>query len=199
MLENKEMSGGTRFNAGKPGMWWAIPMKGLRLVARVTMRGSEKYAPLDWACGQSYSTLLDSASRHWIEVLTNGPLAKDDETGLLHLAHAAWNLLCLLHFIEEGREDLDDVTKWQGVNTAQKQAMEATEWIAPEGTIIPEDFVVTATDGQAVISRSPGAERMRRQAGKWAPTVSGCDGHGNPLPVSRPCPAPGCDCQDRAP
>lgn len=123
-MQNTERSGGTRFSAGKPGMWWAVPMKGLRLVARVTMRGAEKYAPLDWACGQSYSTLLDSASRHWIEVLTNGPLARDEETDLLHLAHCAWNILCLLHFIEEGRTDLDDVSEWQGVTTAMKQLRE---------------------------------------------------------------------------
>ena len=123
-MENRETSGGTRFNEGKPGMWWAVPMKGLRAVARVTMLGSKKYAPLDWASGQSYSTLLDSASRHWLEVLTDGPLARDEESGLLHLAHAAWNILCLLHFIEQGREDLNDVDKWRGVTTAMKQAAE---------------------------------------------------------------------------
>ena len=123
-MVNQENSGGTRFNAGKPAMWWAVPMKGLRAVARVTMLGSKKYAPLDWAVGQSYSTLLDSASRHWIEVLTDGPLARDEESGLLHLAHAAWNILCLLHFIEQGRSDLDDVSKWRGVTTAMKHEVE---------------------------------------------------------------------------
>ncbi len=122
---NQETSGGTRFSSGKPGMWWALPMYGLRAVARVTMHGSKKYAPLDWACGQSYSILIDSASRHWVELLTYGVQSRDKDSGLLHLAHCVWNLLCLLHFIEQGREDLDDVTKWQGVTTEMKETVHA--------------------------------------------------------------------------
>ena len=164
MSDNTEQSGGTRFNSGKPGMWWAIPMYGLRAVARVTMRGSEKYAPLDWACGQSYSTLIDSASRHWLEVLTSGPLARDEESGLLHLAHCAWNILCLLHFIEQGRDDLDDVSKWTGVTTAMKQDAEAH--VAPERVAAKAKREGSMTKpAHPACSRgacsSPGAERAR--------------------------------------
>jgi hypothetical protein len=158
-MENTDKSGGTRFSAGKPGMWWAIPMKGLRLVARVTMHGSKKYAPLDWACGQSYSTLLDSASRHWLEVLTSGPLARDEESGEYHLAHCAWNILCLLHFIEQGREDLDDVSEWQGVTTAMKEAKELDEQHPPAGTIIQCERPMMSN--RPILSRSPGAQRIR--------------------------------------
>jgi hypothetical protein len=123
MLENKngERSGGTRYNQSKPGMFWAIPMLGLRLVARVTMHGAKKYAPLDWAEGQSFSTLLDCASRHLLTMLTDGPWAKDAESGLYHAAHLGWNVLCLLHFMEQKRHDLDDVTQWQGVTTSVKE------------------------------------------------------------------------------
>lgn len=159
-MENTDTSGGTRFSAGKPGMWWAIPLKGLRLVSLVTMHGSKKYAPLDWACGQSYSTLIDSASRHWIEVLTDGPLSRDAESGLYHLAHCAWNILCLLHFIEQGREDLDDVSEWQGVTTAMKNAKELDE-AHPPGTIVQCE--------RPMMSNRP----------IWI--GSGCDGHGNPV------------------
>ena len=155
-MENTDTSGGTRYSAGKPGMWWAIPLKGLRLVARVTMHGSKKYAPLDWACGQSYSTLLDSASRHWLEVLTSGPLARDEESDQLHLAHCAWNILCLLHFIEEDRFDLDDVSEWQGVTTAMKEAKELAAGTL-DGTIIPRDNPPMVT----YCSTSPGAHRVR--------------------------------------
>jgi hypothetical protein len=50
------------------------------------------------------------------------PLAKDPESGKLHLGHAAWNLLALLHFTEEGRaEALDDVTRWRGVTALEKK------------------------------------------------------------------------------
>lgn len=114
-MKNTETTGGTRYSDGKPSGWWYAPLKGLDLVVRVAEFGGEKYAPLDWQSGQSYSTLLDCAMRHMIEVMHLGVLAKDKETGHLHLAHAVWNLLCLLTFIAVGREDLDDTTVWRGV------------------------------------------------------------------------------------
>ena len=168
-MENTEQSGGTRFSEGKPGMWWAIPMKGLRLIAEVTMRGSKKYAPLDWACGQSYSTLIDSASRHWIEVLTDGPLSRDEESGLYHLAHCAWNILCLLHFIEQGREDLDDVSKWQGVTTAMKNA----QVVIPAGTVT-DDWVGL----EEQVAKACAVPLTQKELARMA---TGCDGHGNAL------------------
>lgn len=128
---NTETAGGTRFNEGKPGQWWAVPLYGLRLVARVTEYGSEKYAPRDWYEGQSFSTLLDSGFRHYLEALHRGPLARDPDTGerdeeqAYHLAQAAWNLLTLLTFIEEGRaEEVDDVSDWYGVTVREKRAAE---------------------------------------------------------------------------
>jgi hypothetical protein len=180
-MENTDKSGGTRFSAGKPGMWWAIPMKGLRLVARVTMHGSKKYAPLDWACGQSYSTLLDSASRHWLEVLTDGPLARDEESGEYHLAHCAWNILCLLHFIEQGRDDLDDVSDWQGVTTDIKNQREAqvdTTWIGREAEA---SDITTGCDGfgngNVLVTHcptSPGSERIKAHASTCASPGCAC-------------------------
>lgn len=113
---NTEATGGTRYATGKPGGWWYAPIYGLKLVAPVWEGGAEKYAPLDWAEGQSHSTLIDCAQRHWLEVLLNGVWARDPESGHLHLAHAAWNILCLLTFMALGREDLDDVTPYRGVN-----------------------------------------------------------------------------------
>lgn len=119
--ENVETAGGTRFSAGKPPLVGA-PVLGLLEVGRVAEYGARKYAPFDWHLGQSFSTLLNSAMRHMLRCV-NAPLARDEEeSGLLHLGHAAWNLLCLLHFIEEGRaEELDDITPWHGVSTAEKR------------------------------------------------------------------------------
>lgn len=119
-MENTEKSGGTRFSAGKPSGWWYGVLYGLRLVARVWERGAEKYAPMDWKAGQSFSTLLDCAMRHSLEVMHRGPWAKDAETGCYHAAHACWNWLCLLTFMEDERHDLDDVTPWFGVTAATK-------------------------------------------------------------------------------
>ena len=117
-LGNNEKAGGTRYNRGKPNMCWA-PWLGMVEVCRVSVFGAEKYAPLDWAEGQSYTTLLGSTMRHVMAIMAD-PLAVDPDSGRLHAGHAAWNLLCLLHFHEEGRsEDMDDVTGWRGVTAAQ--------------------------------------------------------------------------------
>lgn len=117
-LIDTEASGGTRYSSGKPGGWWYGPLKGLLLVAPVWEAGARKYAPMDWKEGQSFSTLLDCAMRHMIEVVDDGPWARDKETGCYHLAHAVWNLLCLLTFMALGREDLDDVSVWRGVKAS---------------------------------------------------------------------------------
>jgi len=111
---NTETAGGSRFSTGKPQMWMA-PWYGCLEVARVAEHGAGKYGPLDWEEGQSFSTVLNSAMRHLLKAMRN-PLARDTESGLLHLGHAAWNILALLDFVERGdTERLDDVTPWQGV------------------------------------------------------------------------------------
>lgn len=123
-MDNTERAGGTRFSSGKPGGWWYAPLYGLRLVAEVWQSGAEKYAPMDWRNGQSFSTLMDCAFRHMIAMNMEGPLARDDGeggTGAYHAACAAWNLLTLLTFIALKRFDLDDVTGWQTVTTTVKR------------------------------------------------------------------------------
>lgn len=130
MSNNTEQSGGTRFSGGKPGSYYTMPLLGLRLVSDVTKFGASKYAPMDWAEGQSFSTLMDSAFRHMLEALTHGPWALDsdaDEKGhrVYHLAAVAWNVLCLLHFMEQGRVDLDDVTPFHGVVTSDLRQAKA--------------------------------------------------------------------------
>ena len=124
--QNTETAGGSRYSAGKPGGWWYAPLRGLRLVAPVWTQGAEKYAPMDWKNGQSFSTLLDCAMRHMLEALDKGPRAVDPESGNLHLAHVAWNVLALLTFLADERDDLNDVDSWRGVTAAEKRARDLT-------------------------------------------------------------------------
>lgn len=106
---NTERAGGTRYSSGKPPLCWA-PWLGMREVGRVAQYGASKYAPKDYLRGQSFSTLLNSAMRHML-IAMHEPLSRDTESRLLHVGHAAWNLLTLLHFVEQDRADeLDDVT-----------------------------------------------------------------------------------------
>lgn len=128
---NTEKPGiGSRFSSGKPSGWWYAPIYGLRLVAPVWQHGAEKYTPMDWKEGQSYSSLIDCAMRHMLEICERGPLAIDkghfDEEGVwhkgsgaYHAAHVVWNMLCMLTFIALGRTDLNDVDEWRGVTAEE--------------------------------------------------------------------------------
>lgn len=135
-MKNTEKAGGTRYSLGKPKGWWYAPLFGLRLVAEVWQGGSEKYAPLDWQQGQSFSSLFDSMSRHWLEIVFEGVWSRDDDSGAYHLAHLAWNALCLLTFMAKERHDLDDMTFWQGAT-----AVQAADWRAEQG--VESNFDVT--------------------------------------------------------
>ena len=120
--DNMESSGGTRYSKGKPGGWWYAPLNGLSLVAPVWTMGSAKYAPMDWKEGQSFSMLMDCATRHWLKVLDKGPWAINKaDGGVLHLGQNVWNTLTLLALMEAGRDDCNDVDKWRGITAALKQ------------------------------------------------------------------------------
>jgi hypothetical protein len=123
---NTEQAGGTRYSTGKAPLVHA-PLLGMLEVGRVAEYGAGKYAPRDWQCGQSFSTLLNCALRHLFRAALS-PQSRDPESGLLHAGHAAWNLLALLHFIETGRADeLDDVTPHIGVTATERKARAAEQ------------------------------------------------------------------------
>ena len=153
-MENTETAGGTRFNAGKPGGWWYAPILGLRLVAPVWMQGAEKYAPKDWRVGQSFSVLIDCAFRHMLEVVDKGPKSRCPESGNLHAAHAVWNLLCMLTLMVLGRDDCDDVTKWEGVTTAMKGEMEELEELVDGVTVDDVSEAAKVLEGGGIPGRA---------------------------------------------
>ena len=121
-------AGGSRFSEGKPGGWWYAPIYGLRLVAGIWEQGSKKYAPMDWKEGQSFSSLMDCAFRHTLEVMERGPWARCPDSGELHVGHIVWNWLTMLTFMAKGdRPDLNDVDKWRGITAAAKHEMAEEE------------------------------------------------------------------------
>lgn len=149
MSTNTEKAGGTRYSTGKPGGWWYAPLYGLRLVAEVWQMGAGKYAPKDWQNGQSFSTLFDCMSRHWLAVTMNGIWSRDPESGAYHLAHLTWNALTLLTFMALERHDLDDCTVWDGV-TAKTRAVatrEAILQLVPVEQVLREWHAAEDKDG----------------------------------------------------
>lgn len=81
-------------DAGKPrvGLMLADFSNALRSVAEVSTFGAQKYAPSSWL------TVPDAEERYWDAVGRHLLAAQgvDEESGLPHLAHAAWGLLALL-------------------------------------------------------------------------------------------------------
>lgn len=99
-------SGMVRDRREGKGRYDLISPFALRRLAGVYERGARKYADRNWEKGAPFGRFLDSALRHIQQYM----VGKADED---HLAQAAWNLLCIMHFEELGRTDLDDRPKWE--------------------------------------------------------------------------------------
>lgn len=122
MNENVNKSGGSRFeDEGKSYGWWLAPLPGIKYVVNVAKQGAKKYAPLDWAEGQDFSVLYGCAMRHMLSAHPSqkGILSVNDDDGdQMHIAHAAWNLLCMLSLIAMGKaEECNDMDEWRGVTS----------------------------------------------------------------------------------
>lgn len=82
-----------RDNAGKVRLH-LLPRDALVSVAHVFEFGCQKYDKDNWKKGQPSSVLFDSTERH-LWAWWNGE-DYDDESGMLHLTHAGWNILVLI-------------------------------------------------------------------------------------------------------
>lgn len=91
-------SGAQRDSSADQERYDLISPLSLRRVARTCAEGAQKYGEHNWLKGIPASDLLNHALRH-LELWWLGDQFED------HLAHAAWNILALIHF-EETRPDL---------------------------------------------------------------------------------------------
>jgi hypothetical protein len=90
--------------------WDLMPMGALAQIARVYGMGAKKYDDHNWRKGYKWGLSFSSLEHHlraWQEGQDSDP-----ESGLPHLAHAAWHCLTLLTFANEHPE-LDD--RWATV------------------------------------------------------------------------------------
>jgi hypothetical protein len=75
-----------------------IPVRPLVYLARVFGRGAKKYAERNWEKGYLWSKTFAALMRHcwafW------GGETIDPETGLPHMAHAAWHCFVLMEYTE---------------------------------------------------------------------------------------------------
>lgn len=92
-------NGGLRADKGKTE-FHLIPVDGLAELGRVYSFGAKKYAPRNWERGMLWSRCYNSLLRH-LYAYWNGE-RNDQETGLHHMAHVAWNAVALLVYSLRG-------------------------------------------------------------------------------------------------
>lgn len=89
----------------KPERYDLIPFEGLDEVARVYAYGANKYADHNWRRGYRWSLSSAAALRHISRWMQGED--RDDESGLHHLAHAAFHMLTLITYdaLNKGTDD----------------------------------------------------------------------------------------------
>lgn len=78
----------------------SIDPRALLTMAEVAGFGEAKYARLNYMKGYPWSLSWDAAERHLLAFWSGQDL--DEESGLPHLAHAAWHCLAMLAFLQHG-------------------------------------------------------------------------------------------------
>jgi hypothetical protein len=79
----------------------ALEPRSLLEVAKVAGFGGKKYDRYNFLKGYNWSLSFDAAQRHLLQFWSRED--RDEESGLYHLAHAAWHCLAMLAFVVLGR------------------------------------------------------------------------------------------------
>jgi len=87
--------------------WSFLPSKPIEEVLKIYAGGAKKYGRGNYQKGIRYSRVFSAAMRHlWAWWRCEGA---DKESGLSHLAHAAWNIITLLEYTQDSKyKDFDD-------------------------------------------------------------------------------------------
>ena len=86
----------------KPQRYSLIPVPALDIMAQLYGFGAEKYEAHNWRNGYEWSKSFDSLFRHAAAALDGEDI--DPETGLPHLAGAAFHCFTLMVFMQEHPE-----------------------------------------------------------------------------------------------
>jgi hypothetical protein len=84
----------------KPAQASTLDAVSLLKLAEVAGFGARKYAAHNYLKGYAWSLSLDALHRHLWAFMSGQDL--DEESGLPHMAHAAWHALALVSFMERG-------------------------------------------------------------------------------------------------
>lgn len=111
---------GLKFDQGKD-RWELLPLKLVQHIVKVFTFGATKYGDNNWqGLDNGYDRCKAALFRH-LSKHESGEIY-DEESGLPHLAHAAWNALVLIHFgYEQGKKGGNkDYDKVEGQNILQR-------------------------------------------------------------------------------
>lgn len=90
-----QLEEGIKFDTNKL-RWDLLPFTSLTAVTEVMTYGANKYAERNWEKGMRFTRVFASTMRHLTAWFIGED--KDPETKMSHLAHAACNILFLLHY-----------------------------------------------------------------------------------------------------
>lgn len=102
--KGKNMTKGIKFDSAKAPMD-LLPYESLEEIAKVLAAGEKKYGTANWTGGIEMRRLISASMRHLGQF--NSGEDYDEETGTLHLANAACNLLFAI-WMYKNRPDLDN-------------------------------------------------------------------------------------------
>lgn len=92
-----------RFNEGKR-RWRNFPMFLMRPLIDVAQYGEGKYEMFNFLAGGDQLQYLDCMKRHMDKYEDPALPDEDEESGVNHLAHVAWNALVAIYMLENNPE-----------------------------------------------------------------------------------------------
>jgi len=108
MYAKKELKEGAKWDDGKVD-WSYLPSGPVGEILKIYAGGAKKYGRGNYLKGIHYSRVFSAAMRHLWAWWRGEEL--DQESGLSHLAHAAWNVITLLEYTQGIKyQDFDDRT-----------------------------------------------------------------------------------------
>lgn len=93
----------------------------LSVVAEIAGFGAQKYSKLNFMKGYDWSLSYDALQRH-LHAFWAGQ-DRDDESGMLHLGHAAWHCLAMISFLERGLGTDDRYSSTPDLSDLQTKAI----------------------------------------------------------------------------
>lgn len=108
---------GVKYDGGKL-RYDLIPADALEELAAIYTMGAGKYEDHNWRKGMSWSRVFAALMRHAWAWFRGEDI--DPESGLSHLAHAAWNCFTLINYAKT-RPEFDNRIKNDGIEDTKKE------------------------------------------------------------------------------